>query len=775
MSVDRMKIFFSDMSLSARIICGLLAVIAILGLLQVWNLEQMGMRQKEEVRQQALQGRSALIEESNRIADFNLKLAKLLADMPEVKAQVGKRERQALLAAVKPLIDSVNSSSAIKIKVHFHIPPGVSFLRVWKPGKNGDDISSFRKTVVEVLDTGRPVKGIEAGRVGLAIRGVAPIFWHGSRPAGSVEVITSLAAVAGVLEKSRGEMNQIFAIPRVDATAAASKLETLGKFVMLSHPSGHIPENAITPALLEEAATRGSAELDMDNMLVTAVAIPDYQGKPTGIYVKFNDLSAVNAVIQKEVLKIGGIVAGVMLIAVILTFFGIKYNVRNPIQNILQVMDRVTQGQLDTSLKPEGAREIRLMARMGNNVVYSTGNLINVIKAQAEGLKRNTGELSGAVSIIGEGSKDIDTAAEQVATSSTHASETLSTVAASVNELNQATNEIAQSVAETAAATNDAQEKAVAANTAIERLGEHSEKIGGIVEVITSIAEQTNLLALNATIEAARAGEAGKGFAVVANEVKELAKQTAQATDEISSMISSLQSETTGAVGAVEDITEIVARVNDLANTIASAAEEQTATVAEINDSVNSSAEQVSQLEQQAEALAEQASEFSTISSIVEKVQQSVHDNADQAMEVASLYKVNNQAIGSAMPYTSSRVQMTGGVLAHFAWYEEVKAAIYMNQKPQVEHDPDKCLLGYWISNHINNCRENPALISEISEIHRELHQALHDIDRAVDKGSTREELEAIFDERIHSRFHKLMGLMGSAREIACRGRAYDA
>jgi methyl-accepting chemotaxis protein len=366
-------------------------------------------------------------------------------------------------------------------------------------------------------------------------------------------------------------------------------------------------------------------------------------------------------------------------------------------------------------------------------------------------------------------------AAEQVAASSTQAAETLSTVAASVNELNQATNEIAQSVAETAAATNEAQEKAITANTAIERLGEDSEKIGGIVEVITSIAEQTNLLALNATIEAARAGEAGKGFAVVANEVKELAKQTAQATDEISSMISSLQSETSGAVSAVEEITEIVARVNDLANTIASAAEEQTATVAEINDSVNSSAEQVSRLEHQAEALAEQASEFSAVSGIVAKVQQSVHDNADQALEVANLYTVNDHALRNAMPYTSSKVQMTGGVLAHFAWYEEVKAAVYMNQKPEVEHDPDRCLLGYWINNHIDSCRENPALISEIASVHRELHAALHDLDRAVGTGSTREELEIIFEEKIHSRFRKLMKLMAKAREIACNVHGYDA
>ena len=125
-------------------------------------------------------------------------------------------------------------------------------------------------------------------------------------------------------------------------------------------------------------------------------------------------------------------------------------------------------------------------------------------------------------------------------------------------------------------------EAASVTNAAILRLGASGTEIGHVIKVITSIAQQTNLLALNATIEAARAGEAGKGFAVVANEVKELAKETARATEDISQKIVAIQRETNGAVTAIGQITGVVNQINDISGTIASAVEEQTATTSEI-------------------------------------------------------------------------------------------------------------------------------------------------------------------------------------------------
>ena len=146
---------------------------------------------------------------------------------------------------------------------------------------------------------------------------------------------------------------------------------------------------------------------------------------------------------------------------------------------------------------------------------------------------------------------------------------------------------LSKNAAQAAQVTSDAVRMAETTNNTISKLGNSSSEIGQVIKVITSIAEQTNLLALNATIEAARAGEAGKGFAVVANEVKELANQTAHATEDIRKRIQDIQAETGSAVEDIGKIASIINQINDIANTIASSVEEQTATTSEISRSVN--------------------------------------------------------------------------------------------------------------------------------------------------------------------------------------------
>ena len=201
------------------------------------------------------------------------------------------------------------------------------------------------------------------------------------------------------------------------------------------------------------------------------------------------------------------------------------------------------------------------------------------VEDNSQTLAASAEELSATAQQMTGNCQETAAQANAVAESSSRVSKNVEQVALSVEEMKAAAKEIAQNAAEAARVGTDAVSVAEKTTLTVNRLGESSVQIGNVIKVITSIAQQTNLLALNATIEAARAGEAGKGFAVVANEVKELAKQTATATEDISQKIGSIQAETKAVVDSIRDISDIINQVNDIQNTIATAVEEQTATI----------------------------------------------------------------------------------------------------------------------------------------------------------------------------------------------------
>lgn len=205
--------------------------------------------------------------------------------------------------------------------------------------------------------------------------------------------------------------------------------------------------------------------------------------------------------------------------------------------------------------------------------------------------------VNGSSKELQEGTKTVAAAAEEtarqaqvVAAASEEATKNVETVAAATEELSASIAEIARHVQDSAKVSGEAVKEAEAANSTIHELGTASAEIGQVIKVITSIAQQTNLLALNATIEAARAGEAGKGFAVVANEVKELARQTAKATEEIGQKIDAIQSSTTIAVSSIKSIGSIITRMNEISTTIAAAVEQQSTATSEISRNVSEAA-----------------------------------------------------------------------------------------------------------------------------------------------------------------------------------------
>jgi methyl-accepting chemotaxis protein len=216
-----------------------------------------------------------------------------------------------------------------------------------------------------------------------------------------------------------------------------------------------------------------------------------------------------------------------------------------------------------------------------------TGALDSALRENSAKLSSSAEALGSTASAMLGSAEDTATRANAVAAASEQVAVTVKTVAESVEEMSASIREIARNASQAAEVADQAVASAEETNQTVARLGQSSTEIGNVIKVITSIAQQTNLLALNATIEAARAGEAGKGFAVVANEVKELAKETAKATDEIGEKIESIQRSTAGAVNAIKAIAQIINRISDIQSAIASAVEEQSATTNEISRNIS--------------------------------------------------------------------------------------------------------------------------------------------------------------------------------------------
>jgi methyl-accepting chemotaxis protein len=251
------------------------------------------------------------------------------------------------------------------------------------------------------------------------------------------------------------------------------------------------------------------------------------------------------------------------------------------------------------NVRAEAARhsgDYRMVVEGMNSVLAAVSEPLHASADNAQWLASSSEELTAVSMQMAEAASETASQASMVSAASEQVSKNVNSVATASEQMQASIREIAKSANESARVAGSAVSMAESTNVTMKKLGDSSLEIGEVIKVIASIAEQTNLLALNATIEAARAGEAGKGFAVVANEVKELAKQTAKATEEIGQRIQSMQDVSSGAVHAIEQIGAVIHEINGLSNTIASAVEEQTATTNEIGRSVTEAATGVNEI-----------------------------------------------------------------------------------------------------------------------------------------------------------------------------------
>ncbi|WP_415236467.1 methyl-accepting chemotaxis protein [Sneathiella sp.] len=272
------------------------------------------------------------------------------------------------------------------------------------------------------------------------------------------------------------------------------------------------------------------------------------------------------------------------------------------------------------------AKKVEELNRLADEFEGSVKHLVESFSAATTDMNTISGSMSGSA-------EQTSSLTQTVASASQISSSSINAVASAAEELTSSISEISQQVGQAASIAGDAVTEAERSNVMITSLNEAAAKIGDVVELISDIAEQTNLLALNATIEAARAGDAGKGFAVVASEVKNLATQTAKATEEITSQIKSVQQETGNAVLAIGGISSTISRISEINTTISAAVEEQGAATNEISRSVQKAADSANEVSENINTVNETASKTGSSATEVQGVAQKLAQEAGNLQE----------------------------------------------------------------------------------------------------------------------------------------------
>ena len=322
-------------------------------------------------------------------------------------------------------------------------------------------------------------------------------------------------------------------------------------------------------------------------------------------------------------LALGGI--ALFLIMIIASWFAKR--ISSPLVKSVGVLERVAEGDLTQRMEVNSVDETGQMALALNRSLESLSKAMQSIGENAQTLAAASEEMTAVSQTLSATAAETSAQANVVAAASDQVSGNIQTVATGAEEMSASIKEISKNSMEAASVASEAVEMATTTSETIGKLGRSSAEIGEVVKVITSIAQQTNLLALNATIEAARAGEAGKGFAVVAGEVKELAKETAKATENIGAKIETIQTDTKNAVDAILKISGIIAKINDLQSSNAGAVEEQSATTNEMGRNVSDASRSSNEI----------AENIANVAQAAEGTTKSANDTMQASQELARL------------------------------------------------------------------------------------------------------------------------------------------
>jgi methyl-accepting chemotaxis protein len=584
-------------SLTVAVACGVLGTFSII---QQRSLTQLALDQQLKLQYDSVM---AALDYEGRAA---MAVSAVIATLPPVGDAIARGDRDSLMALLQGSLAAIKPQGMPLIS--FHSPPATAFFRVHQPKLFGEDISARRKTVVESNKTGRPIVGVEPGRDSLSIFAMTPIMRDG-KSIGVADIGVTFGKE--FVDRAKQRFGVDLAVHRFDGKGFANIASTFG--------SGSVATQDELKSVFDGGTLRRDATFNDHPAALFLGQIKNYAGEPVAVIEVIKDTTAYEAAATNAQLHLLFATLAILAAAALLAFL-LGRGMSRPLTAITAVMNRLSGGDTDVTI-PGGARRDEL-GTMAVAVDVFRRNMLEArtlreaqeaAKQEAEGEKkalqrqmadRFEAEVKSVVGAVAKATKDMQRVAGEITSSvngtseraaaaaaaSEEASASVSMVAAATEELASSVAEIGRQVTHSSGVADAAVAKAGQSTEMVASLSAAGEKIGDVLRLIGAIASQTNLLALNATIEAARAGEAGRGFAVVASEVKELASQTAKATEEIAGQVTAIQSATGDCVIAIGGISDTIREISGIATTIAAAVEEQDSATREIARSVQQAA-----------------------------------------------------------------------------------------------------------------------------------------------------------------------------------------
>jgi len=525
--------------------------------------------------------------------------------------------------------------------IHFHLPQARFHL---PPGSDVklDDQSQVRKTVVAVLNSKQPVLGFEVGRNDASYRCLVPILSKDGKLLGAVEVSYHIDRMMEEFSQTFKQVDRyVIVLNKEFEKIFSKKIIEEGKVKVLPQVIIYGKPKNIDEKTMDKILNAKDESLNIGTQHFFKFQLKDFAGNPMGyIAVGTDQRTIVN------LFRVSALISSTLLVTLILIIaFTITRQLKSVSQRLLttvKMVDELAKGGGDLTFRftSHDESEIGLLSAKFNNFLESLANIVKRLIESTKTLFSISGELHADVSRSTEVVSEFSDKAEYISMSSAEILSAMNDVSTSLEELTKAIREISEKAQVSSQMVKETSQAVFETKELAEKLKEATFEIEDVVNLINNIAEQTNLLALNASIEAARAGEAGKGFAVVANEVKELARQTQSATQEIKQKIDFLVQATGNVSNSVEGIVSLIKNVEDAATTIASAVEEQTIVVNSVFEHISSVRDKVMITDDQAQAIKREAEALKELSERLKRQAEAIKEVANQIKELTDQFKV---------------------------------------------------------------------------------------------------------------------------------------